>query len=65
MQVDSSLFRKLAHFYTERFTVFLPEFTQISNQTFTWINNGNITTKYCIYEFVTNLNFFLLSRIGN
>ena len=43
----------------------LPEFTQISNQTFTWINNGNITTKYCIYEFVTNLNFFLLSRIGN
>ena len=46
MQVDSSLFRKLAHFYTERFTVFLPEFTQISNQTFTWINNGNITTKY-------------------
>ena len=45
MRVDSALFRKLAHFYNKRFTDFLPEFTQISKQTFARINDI-ITTIY-------------------
>ena len=36
---SSKLFSKLAHFYNQLFTDFLPELTQISKQIFTWIND--------------------------